>query len=138
MVLAGGCNVMPTDADIYATVSGAKDILLQLESRAASRRLLDQGWTDALRVIHPPSPLYNFWHYKRSRQSRDAGLRLDHILPSPSLPGRLENASLDRSICGQDGASDHAPTWVSLEHWARWSARLTSASIMPLIRRSPS
>ena len=115
VVLAGDYNVVPTDADIYVTKSWAKDALLQPESRAAFQRLLDQGWTDALRTIHRTGPLYTFWDYKRDRWSRNAGLRLDHILLSPSLAGRLDHADVDRSVRGQDGASDHAPTWVTIK-----------------------
>ena len=115
VVLAGDYNVVPTDVDIYPTKSWTKDALLQPESRAAFRRLLDQGWTDALRTMHPTGPLYTFWNYKRDRWARDAGLRLDHILLSPSLADRLEDASVDRSVCGQDGASDHAPVWVTIK-----------------------
>ena len=115
VVLAGDYNVVPTDADIYPTKSWARDALLQPESRAAFRRLLDQGWTDALRRIHPAGPLYTFWDYKRDRWARDAGLQLDHILLSPNLAGRLKHAGVDRYVRGEDGASDHAPAWVTLK-----------------------
>lgn len=114
VVLAGDFNVVPTDADIYPTKSWANDALLQPESRAAFRRLLDQGWTDAIRARHPVGPAYTFWDYKRDRWRRDAGLRLDHILLSPSIAGRLTDAGVDRDVRGEDGASDHAPVWVAL------------------------
>jgi exodeoxyribonuclease-3 len=113
-VLAGDYNVVPTDLDIYPTKSWAKDALLQPESRAAFARLLDQGWTDAIRTLHPSEPMYTFWDYKRNRWPRDAGLRLDHLLLSPSLAGRLVDAEVDREVRGQAGASDHAPAWVAL------------------------
>ena len=70
VVLAGDYNVVPTDADIYPTTSWAKDALLQPAPRAAFRRLLDQGWTDALRARHAETPLYTFWDYKRQRWPR--------------------------------------------------------------------
>ncbi|MBV9735766.1 MAG: exodeoxyribonuclease III [Acidisphaera sp.] len=114
VVLAGDYNVVPTDADIYPSKSWAKDALLQPQSRAAFRRLLDQGWTDALRTRHPTGPLYTFWDYKRDRWARDAGLRLDHILLSPALAARLADAGVDKEIRGEPGASDHAPAWVQL------------------------
>ena len=115
VVLAGDYNVVPTDADIYASKSWAKDALLQPESRAAFRRLLDQGWTDAIRARHPTGPVYTFWDYKRDRWRRDAGLRLDHILLAPVLARRLSDAGVDRCVRGEAGASDHAPTWVVLD-----------------------
>jgi exodeoxyribonuclease-3 len=113
-VLAGDYNVVPTDRDIYPTKSWASDALLQPESRAALRRLLDQGWTDAIRSLHPCEPMYTFWDYKRNRWERDAGLRLDLLLLSPALAGRLVAAGVDREVRGEVGASDHAPVWVVL------------------------
>ena len=113
-VLAGDYNVVPTDLDIYPTTSRSKDALLQPESRDAYRRLVDQGWTDALRTLHPGARLYTFWDYKRDRWARDAGLRLDHLLVSPDLAPRLRAAGVDREVRGQPGASDHAPAWIDL------------------------
>jgi exodeoxyribonuclease-3 len=58
--------------------------------------------------------MYTFWDYKRNRWPRDAGLRLDHLLLSPPLAGRLAAAGVDRAVRGQSGASDHAPAWIAL------------------------
>ena len=113
-VLAGDYNVVPTDQDIYPTKSWANDALLQPESRAAFRRLLDQGWIDAIRTLHPSEPMYTFWDYKRDRWRRDAGLRLDHLLLSAPLAARLAEAGVERHVRGQEGASDHAPAWITL------------------------
>jgi exodeoxyribonuclease-3 len=113
-VLAGDYNVVPTDLDIYPIRSWANDALVQPESRAAFRRLLDQGWTDAIRTLHPREPMYTFWHYLRDRWRRDAGLRIDHLLLSPPLADRLVAAGVDRAVRGEVGASDHAPAWIML------------------------
>jgi exodeoxyribonuclease-3 len=113
-VLAGDYNVVPTDQDIYATRSWATDALLQPASRAAFRRLLHQGWTDAIRALHPSKPMYTFWDYKRDRWRRDAGLRLDHLLLSAPLVSRLKEGGIDRDVRGIEGASDHAPAWIAL------------------------
>ncbi|MGZ3411731.1 MAG: exodeoxyribonuclease III [Xanthobacteraceae bacterium] len=114
VILAGDYNVAPTEIDIYPTKSWDNDALVQPESRAAYARLVKQGWTDALRETHPDQRIYTFWHYIRHRWERDAGLRLDHLLLSPSLAGRLQAAGVDRSTRGKEGASDHAPVWVKL------------------------
>lgn len=114
VVLAGDYNVVPTDGDIYATRSYAGNALLQPEVRDAYRRLLDQGWTDALRSLHPDDPMFTFWAYERDRWSRDAGLRLDHLLVSPDLAPRLASAGVDRWVRGEPDASDHAPAWIEL------------------------
>jgi exodeoxyribonuclease-3 len=113
-VLAGDFNVVPTPADMYESKSYAKNALVQPQSRAAFQRLLDQGWTDAIRAKHPTGPMWTFWDYLRDCWPRDAGLRLDHLLLSPSLAGRLVDAGVDREVRGQAGASDHAPAWVVL------------------------
>lgn len=114
VVLAGDFNVVPTDADIYSTRSWSKDALLQPESREAFRRLLAQGWTDALWALHPDEPVYTFWDYMRDRWPRDAGLRIDHLLLSPQLAPRLAAAGVDREVRGRPNASDHAPVWIEI------------------------
>jgi len=114
VVLAGDYNVAPTALDIYPTRSWDKDALIQPKSRAAFAALVAQGWTDAIRTLHPSKPMFTFWHYKRNRWARDAGLRLDHLLLSPTLASRLVKAGVDRKVRGEDGASDHAPAWIVL------------------------
>ena len=114
VILAGDYNVVPEARDIYPTRSYDDNALVQPESRAAFRALLDQGWLDALRKVHPEDRLFTFWDYRRLRWQRDAGLRLDHILLSRKLTRRLKGAGIDREVRGRDGASDHAPVWITL------------------------
>jgi len=114
VALVGDYNVVPTDADIYSPVTWRDNALLQPEPRAAYARLLQQGWTDALRARHPAVPTYTFWDYRRNRWQRDAGLRIDHLLLSESLGTRLVDAGVDRAVRGMENASDHAPAWVEL------------------------
>jgi exodeoxyribonuclease-3 len=115
VVLAGDYNVAPTEIDIYPTKSWDDDALVQPESRAAYAKLVKQGWTDALRELHPDERIYTFWHYMRKRWERNAGLRLDHLLLSPALAPLLDNAGVDRATRGAPGASDHAPVWITLK-----------------------
>lgn len=116
-ILAGDYNVVPTDEvfDIYSTRSWKKDALLQPESRAAYRRLLDQGWIDAIRTLHPTAPMYTFWDYLRDRWARDAGLRIDHLLLNRAASPLLADAGVDKAVRGREKASDHAPAWVELD-----------------------
>jgi exodeoxyribonuclease-3 len=114
VVLAGDYNVVPADRDIYPTKSWDDDALLQPAPRAAFQRLLKQGWTDAVRALHPEDEIYTFWDYKRNRWPRNAGLRIDHLLLSRSLAPRLIDAGVDKEARGWDGASDHAPVWMTL------------------------
>jgi exodeoxyribonuclease-3 len=115
VILAGDYNVAPTEIDIYPTRSWDDDALIQPAPRRSFSRLVDQGWTDAIRHLHPDERIYSFWTYWRGRFERDHGLRLDHILLSPDLAGNLIEAGVDRSVRGQTGASDHAPVWAVLE-----------------------
>jgi exodeoxyribonuclease-3 len=114
IVLAGDYNVMPTDLDVYKPERWRDDALFRPEVREAFSRLQEQGWTDAIRKLHPGERIYTFWDYFRNAWGRDAGLRLDHLLLSPSIADRLQAAGVDRHIRGRDHASDHAPAWIEL------------------------
>jgi exodeoxyribonuclease-3 len=122
VVMAGDYNVVPTDFDIYNPRSWLKDALLQPESRERYQRLLQQGWVDAIRHLHPDQAIFTFWDYFRKHWERDAGLRIDHLLLNAQSAPCLVEAGVDRWVRGQEHASDHAPAWVRLE-LARGAAR---------------
>jgi exodeoxyribonuclease-3 len=115
VVLAGDYNVMPTDLDVYAPERWTEDALFRPEVREAYRQLVAQGWTDAIRKLHPGERIYTFWDYWRNAFGRNAGLRIDHLLLSPSVAKRLVAAGVDREVRGREHASDHAPTWIKLK-----------------------
>jgi exodeoxyribonuclease-3 len=115
VILAGDWNVVPEDRDVFSATATARDALLQPETREAWRRILNQGWTDALRAFHPgEAQLYTFWDYTAGCWQRDAGFRIDHLLCSPEATDRLRGAGVDKWARGEEKASDHAPTWVEL------------------------
>lgn len=114
VVLAGDYNVMPTELDVYKPERWTKDALFRPEVRNAFHALVAQGWTDALRSLHPDERIYTFWDYFRNAWGRNAGLRLDHFLLSPSVAKRLVAADVDRGVRGWEKASDHAPAWITL------------------------
>jgi exodeoxyribonuclease-3 len=119
VVLAGDYNVIPTDLDVYKPERWIDDALFLPESKAAFRRLVEQGWTDALRHLHPDEKIYTFWDYFRNSWARNAGIRIDHLLLSPSIAGRLKTAGVDREVRGWEKTSDHAPTWITLKKTRR-------------------
>ncbi|WP_137174246.1 exodeoxyribonuclease III [Massilia sp. HP4] len=114
-VLAGDFNVIPTERDVYKPERWVDDALFRPETRAAFERLIDQGWLDSLRAIHPDETIYTFWDYFRNAFGRDAGIRIDHLLLSPKLQPALKDAGVDKFVRGREKPSDHAPTWVELD-----------------------
>ena len=114
VILAGDYNVMPTDLDVYKPESWRDDALFRPEVRKAFQKLTAQGWTDAIRALHPNERIYTFWDYFRNAFGRNAGLRIDHLLLSPQLAPRLVAAGVDREVRAKEKASDHAPTWIEL------------------------
>lgn len=115
VILAGDFNVMPTELDVYKPERWIEDALFRPEVRAAFHNLVAQGWTDALRTLHPDEVIYTFFDYFRNAYGRNAGLRIDHFLLSPQLKGRLKAAEVDRHVRGWEKTSDHAPVWIEIE-----------------------
>ena len=114
VVLCGDYNVMPTELDVYKPERWVDDALFRPEVRLAFKTLVDQGWTDAIRHLHPNEKIYTFYDYFRDAYGRDAGLRIDHFLLSPQLKGRLKAATVDRHVRGWEKSSDHCPVWIEL------------------------
>ncbi|HEX4294190.1 MAG TPA: exodeoxyribonuclease III [Rhizomicrobium sp.] len=119
VALAGDFNVMPTDLDVYAPERWQDDALFRPEMRKAYADLAKQGWTDAIRALHPNERIYTFWKYFRNSFVRDAGLRIDHFLLSPELRQRLTAADVDRFARSWAKTSDHAPVWIDLADSSR-------------------
>mgnify|MGYP001022803869 FL=1 len=114
-LVIGDFNVIPFDHDVWSPAAMADDALMQPESRAAYRRLLGDGWTDALRSRYPAGGVWTYWDYQAGAWQRDAGFRIDHLLLSPQLADRLVDAGVDRDHRGREKASDHAATWIRLK-----------------------
>lgn len=114
-VLCGDFNVVPTDLDAVVPGRWVWDAVMYPEARTAYARLLDQGWIDALRVIHPDKDIYTYWNFSyRGGYDRSSGLRMDHILISPTLSNSLLDAGVDVETRSWQKPSDHAPAWIKL------------------------
>ncbi len=113
-VLVGDYNVIPTEIDVYKPENWTEDALFRPETRAAFQKILDQGWTDAIRKLYPSEKIYTFWDYFRNNFARNAGLRIDHFLLSPQLVDRLKAAGVNREVRGWEKSSDHGPVWIEL------------------------
>jgi exodeoxyribonuclease-3 len=113
IALAGDLNVVPADFDIYNPWWWRFDAVMQPEARDAYRRLLDAGWTDATRKLHPRQRMYTYWTTEAAFR-QDKGFRLDFLLVNAALEGRLRHAGVDREYRGRDKPSDHTPAWIEV------------------------
>lgn len=113
-ILAGDFNVIPEEIDAAKPQNWVNDALFFPESREAYRKLVAQGWTDALRKLYPNDSIYTFWDYFRNAYARNSGIRIDHFLLSAQLAKRLKAGNVDRDVRGWEKTSDHAPTWIEL------------------------
>jgi exodeoxyribonuclease-3 len=114
LAILGDFNVCPTDADLAPGALPPTDALARPETRAAFRSLVWLGLTDAVRALHPREKMWTFWDYQAACWPRDAGLRIDHALLSPTLAERLTAALPDRLERGEDQPSDHVPVVVEI------------------------
>ncbi|HNR76610.1 MAG TPA: exodeoxyribonuclease III, partial [Parvularculaceae bacterium] len=118
LVITGDYNVIPEPEDAHDPKAWKDDALFRPESRAAYREILNLGFTDAIRQIHPAKTLYTFWDYQRGAWEKDHGIRIDHLLLSPQAADRLKDAGVDRAERGRATSeakpSDHVPVWVEL------------------------
>ncbi|MES2728647.1 MAG: exodeoxyribonuclease III [Pseudomonadota bacterium] len=114
-VLLGDFNIIPMPIDCYDPLAWAGDALFQPESRGAYQALLNTGMVDAFRHLHTDTQAYTFWDYQAGCWPRNLGIRIDHILLSPTLVPLLRDCQIDRTPRGWEKASDHTPIWIDLD-----------------------
>ncbi len=114
-LIGGDFNVIPEDIDCHKPASWARDALFQPEPRERYRKLLEMGYTDAFRSLHPgEGGHFTFWDYFRQAYQHNRGIRIDHFLLSPSLAGRLQSCTIDKGPRELQKPSDHTPIVVEL------------------------
>ena len=113
--MAGDYNVIPQDEDAARPEVWRTDALALPESRRAFRRLLNLGFTDALRARTAAPGTYTFWDYQAGAWDRNNGIRIDHFLLTPQCADLLKDCRVDREVRGRDKPSDHVPVWVELD-----------------------
>lgn len=114
VILGGDFNIIPQAIDCYDPDAWAEDALFHPDSRSSFYRLCHQGWTDALRAIHPAGAHYSFWDYQAGAWQKNNGIRIDHLLLSPEAADRLQAAGVDKTPRGMERPSDHTPVWCDL------------------------
>ena len=115
VILLGDFNVIPTEIDAYKPEHWIRDALYFPETRAAYQRLLDSGWNDVIRTLHPEERIYTFWEYFRNSFARNAGIRIDHFLANDAAMKMVGNCGVDTNVRGWEKTSDHAPVWIELK-----------------------
>ena len=113
-IMAGDYNVIPDAGDAAKPEAWTDDALFLPQTRAAFRRILNQGWTEAWHDRHPAPGAYTFWDYQAGAWQRNNGIRIDHLLLSPQAADRLEHVEIDKHVRGGEKPSDHVPIWVDL------------------------
>ncbi|WP_322865761.1 exodeoxyribonuclease III [Aquicoccus sp. G2-2] len=114
VLMAGDYNIIPQDEDAARPEAWAKDALALPESRAAFRRIINLGFTEAFRAVNQASENYSFWDYQAGAWNRNDGIRIDHFLLSPQCADLLEDCRIDKEVRGREKPSDHVPVWVQL------------------------
>ncbi len=114
-LMAGDYNVIPQAEDAKRAEAWREDALFRPESRAAFRKILNLGFTDAFRARTQGPGHYSFWDYQAGAWNRNDGIRIDHFLLSPQAADLMLECRIDSEVRGREKPSDHVPIWVELD-----------------------
>jgi len=115
VVMAGDYNIIQQPEDAHNIEQWEGDALYHPESLRAFRKVLNLGYTDALRALNPAPLTYTFWDFQAGAWNRNNGIRIDHHLLSPQAADRLKACEIDRHMRGRERPSDHVPIWIELD-----------------------
>lgn len=113
--LVGDFNVIPEPQDCHDPAAWAEDALFLPQTRAAFRRIVNLGFTDAVRATTAAPRVYTFWDYQAGAWPKNAGIRIDHVLLTPQAADRLVACGIDAEVRGREKPSDHVPVWAELD-----------------------
>ncbi len=114
-LMAGDYNIIPQAEDANRPDAWREDALFRPESRAAYRKILNLGFTEAFRARTLGSGHYSFWDYQAGAWNRNDGIRIDHFLLTPQAADLLQDCRIDAEVRGHEKPSDHVPVWVDLD-----------------------
>ncbi|NRB36797.1 MAG: exodeoxyribonuclease III [Rhodobacteraceae bacterium] len=114
-LMAGDYNIIPQDEDAARPDAWREDALARPESRAAWRRIVNLGFTEAFRTRNQLPGQYSFWDYQAGAWDRNDGIRIDHFLLTPQCADLLRDCQIDAHVRGREKPSDHVPIWVDLD-----------------------
>jgi exodeoxyribonuclease-3 len=115
VLMGGDYNIIPQDEDAARPEAWAEDALALPESRAAFRRIVHMGFTEAFRARVQGPGHYSFWDYQAGAWERNNGIRIDHFLLSPQAADLMTDCGIDKAVRGRDKPSDHVPVWVEID-----------------------
>ncbi|SHF77471.1 exodeoxyribonuclease-3 [Litoreibacter ascidiaceicola] len=113
-MMAGDYNIIPQAIDAARPEAWREDALFHPDSRAAYRRILNLGFTEAFRTRNPAPEQYSFWDYQAGAWNKNDGIRIDHLLLTPQAADLLKDCQIDKEYRGREKPSDHVPVWVEL------------------------
>ncbi|MFC3615038.1 exodeoxyribonuclease III [Lutimaribacter marinistellae] len=114
-LMAGDYNIIPQEEDAKRPEAWREDALFRPESRAAFRRIVNLGFTDAFRARVQGPGHYSFWDYQAGAWNRNDGIRIDHLLLNPQAADLLVDCRIDSEIRGREKPSDHVPVWAEMD-----------------------
>ena len=114
IIIGGDFNIIPSAEDVHNPKSYENDALFRLEIRKKLRELINLGFHDAYRFIHPEKEGYTFWDYTSGAWQKNNGMRIDHFLVSSSLIGIVKDVKINKFPRGRQKPSDHTPIEIEL------------------------
>lgn len=114
-LMAGDYNIIPQAEDAARPEAWREDALFRPESRAAFRKILNLGFTEAFRARTQGPGHYSFWDYQAGAWNRNDGIRIDHFLMTPQAADLMRDCRIDAEVRGHEKPSDHVPVWVDLD-----------------------
>ncbi|MEO9863085.1 MAG: exodeoxyribonuclease III [Yoonia sp.] len=114
-LMAGDYNIIPQPEDAKRPEVWTDDALFRPESRAAFRKILNLGFTEAFRSRTFGPGHYSFWDYQAGAWNKDDGIRIDHFLLTPQCADMLQDCWIEKEVRGREKPSDHVPVWVDLK-----------------------
>ncbi len=113
-LMCGDYNIIPQPEDAAHPDAWIEDALFRPESRAAFRRIVNLGFTEAFRVREQGAGHYSFWDYQAGAWDKNNGIRIDHFLLTPQCADLLRDCWIEKDLRGREKPSDHVPVWVDL------------------------
>ncbi len=114
-VVCGDVNIAPTDEDVFDPGAYVGQTHVTAPERAALAALQEAGLHDVVRDRWPGERVFTYWDYRAGMFHQDCGMRIDLVLATTPVAGRVRAAWVDRQARKGKGPSDHAPVIVDLD-----------------------